>query len=65
MSQPLTEQELVKRFIAELRQEQGHLTEKQIIRMVEILLCRPLSTQEYYEKYVFNREVFEEIMVVA
>jgi len=65
MSQLLTEQELVKRFIAELRQEQSHLSERQIKKMVEILICRALSTEEYYDKFVVTSEVFSKEMEIA
>ncbi|NLF41667.1 MAG: hypothetical protein GX587_03135 [Bacteroidales bacterium] len=56
MKRHISEKELIISFIADLRYEQKHLSEVQIKRMVEILLSRNLSFDEYYQIYANQAE---------
>lgn len=62
MKRHISEKELIIRFIADLKYEQKHLSEVQIKRMVEILLSRNLSFEEYYQNYANKAEERIEVL---
>jgi len=64
MKRHISENELIIRFISDLKYEQKHLSEAQIKRMVEILLSRNLSFEEYYQNYANKTEEYIGVLEV-